>query len=99
MKPIGDRRGIAKAFDRTAIAQMCAEGKSVDEIASIIGCKSIGYLERIIKTEGLGADYKAIDSSKIRALHQAGWTILKIFEEFCGDVSLDDIQLAIEGKI
>ena len=96
-----------RRLDHDRIIQLSAQGYAAEEICRIVGGKCKGYIQDIIRgyqrmhpewSPGINSDKEGIaplDVGKVKALHNAGWSIQQICGEFSGDYPAEEIRKAI----
>lgn len=73
-----------KKYDHDLIHKMNRQGKTAQEIGEAVGAPA-WYIRQILVKSGQVEPHRRIDKGKIRALHNAGWTVVEI----CADTWLN----------
>lgn len=83
---------------RAKIFELYEDGKSIDEICSILGYHRPEYVRSVLREEGIPLAEKpnGIDVPKVLALRKAGWHMADILEELGNEFTAEQVIQAVE---
>ncbi len=89
---------MKKSERRAKIFELYDDGKSIDEICSILGYHRPEYVRSVLREGGIPLVDKlsGIDVPKVLALRKAGWHMADIIEEFGNEFTAEEIIQAVE---